>query len=84
MKALVNVIIIGPDEKHPYGILQVDSRQPREFTEHDTNFLRSYANLLAAAVERFRISAEAKHAESLRQSENATGPLSKAQPTTPS
>ena len=55
VKALVNVIIIGPDEKHPYGILQVDSRQPREFTEHDTNFLRSYANLLAAAVERFRI-----------------------------
>ena len=50
VKALVNVIIIGPDEKHPYGILQVDSRQPREFTEHDTNFLRSYANLLAAAV----------------------------------
>ena len=55
VKALVNVIIIGPDERQPYGILQVDSRQPREFTEHDTNFLRSYANLLAAAVERFRI-----------------------------
>ena len=71
VKALVNVIILGPDEKHHYGILQVDSRQPREFTEHDINFLRSYANLLAAAVERFRISAQANLTqESLRQSEN--------------
>ena len=71
VKALVNVIIIGPNEKQPYGILQVDSRQPRAFTEHDTNFLRSYANLLAAAVERLRIRAEADRAQaSLRQSEN--------------
>ena len=71
VKALVNVIISGPDGKRPYGILQVDSRKPREFTEHDTNFLRSYANLLAAAVERFRTRGEANRTqESLRQSEN--------------
>ncbi len=58
VKALVNVIIIGPQGKPPYGILQVDSCHPREFTEDDTNFLRGYANLIAAAVERFRVGAE--------------------------
>ncbi len=59
VKALVNVNIIGPDGHPPYGILQVDSRCPRDFTEHDISFLRSYANLLAAAVERLRIAVEA-------------------------
>ena len=71
VKALVNVIIIGPEDKGPYGILQVDSRSPREFTEDDTNFLRGYANLIAAAVERFRVGAEADRAHaSLRVSES--------------
>ena len=36
-------------------MLQVDSRTPRAFTDDDTQFLRGYANLLAAAVERLRI-----------------------------
>ncbi len=71
VKALVNVIIIGGEGKRPYGILQVDNRHPRAFTEDDTNFLRGYANLIAAAVERFRIGAEADQAHaSLRQSES--------------
>jgi PAS domain S-box-containing protein len=70
VKALVNVIIIGSEGKPPYGILQVDSRTPREFSEGDTNFLRSYANLLAAAVERLRIKAEADRVQALgRESE---------------
>jgi GAF domain-containing protein len=71
VKALVNVVIIGPDNNRPYGILQVDSRQPQEFDESVTNFLRSYANLLAAAVERLRIGGEASRTQaSLRRSEN--------------
>ena len=71
VKALVNVLIIGPDGKPPYGILQVDSCHSREFTEDDTNFLRGYANLIAAAVERFRVGAEAAKAhKSLRHSES--------------
>jgi PAS domain S-box-containing protein len=71
VKALVNVIIIGPEGKRPYGILQVDSRRPRDFTADDTSFLRGYANLIAAAVERFRVGAEADRAHvSLRQSES--------------
>jgi len=55
VKALVNVVIIGAEARPPYGILQVDSRRPREFSESDIDFLRTYANLLAAAVDRLRM-----------------------------
>ena len=58
VEALVTVVIVGPDSEPPYGVLEVDSREPRRFTDEDTQFLRSYANLLAAAVERLRIVAE--------------------------
>ena len=54
VKAMVNVIIIGPEDERPYGILQVDSRSPRQFSDRDTKFLRGYANLLAASVDRLR------------------------------
>jgi signal transduction histidine kinase len=58
VKALVNVAIIGAEDKPPYGILQVDSRHPRDFTEADVDFLRTYANLLAAAVGRLQATEE--------------------------
>lgn len=58
VKALVNVIIIGGPDQPPFGILQVDSRQPRDFDNDDISFLRTYANLLAAAVERIRVAEE--------------------------
>ncbi|SHJ88047.1 Two-component sensor histidine kinase, contains HisKA and HATPase domains [Roseomonas rosea] len=58
VRAIANVIIIGGRDKPPYGILQVDSREPREFTESDVAFLRSYANLIAAAVDRLRVLAQ--------------------------
>lgn len=58
VQALVTVVIVGPDGHPPYGVFQVDSCEPREFTDDDTQFLRSYANLLAAAVERLRMVAE--------------------------
>ena len=54
VRAVANVVIIGGQGKPPFGILQIDSRVPRQFTESDTLFLRSYANLLAAAVDRLR------------------------------
>jgi two-component sensor histidine kinase len=41
-----------------YGVLEVDSRVQREFSADDTDFLCSYANLLASAVERFRTTLE--------------------------
>lgn len=54
VRAVVNVAILGSEEKAPFGLLQVDSRVPRDFTQSDVLFLQSYANLLAAAVARLR------------------------------
>lgn len=51
VRALVNVPIRRSNDRY-YGILQVDSRAPREFDERDTGFLRGYANLIGAAVDR--------------------------------
>ena len=58
VKALINVPIIGATNQRAYGLLQVDSRKPRDFDESDILFLRGYANLLAGAVERLRIHSE--------------------------
>jgi signal transduction histidine kinase/ActR/RegA family two-component response regulator len=55
VRAIANVLIIGGHGRPPFGILQIDSHVPRQFTESDTLFLRSYANLLAAAVDRLRV-----------------------------
>jgi PAS domain S-box-containing protein len=63
VKAVANVIIIGGQDKPPYGILQIDSRRPRQFNVNDTTFLRSYANLLAAAVDRLRVMEVARDRE---------------------
>lgn len=55
VRAVVNVVIIGGKDKPPFGILQVDSRKPREFSERDIAFLTGYANLLAGAVDRLHV-----------------------------
>lgn len=55
VKAVANVVIIGGKGRPPFGILRIDSREPRNFTEGDTNFLTGYANLIAAAVDRLRV-----------------------------
>src|SRR6202789_3731234 len=55
VRAVANVLIIGGRGNPPFGILQIDSHVPRQFTESDTLFLRSYANLLAGAVDRLRL-----------------------------
>ena len=41
VKAVANVVIIGGKDKPPFGILQIDSRTPRQFTDTDTAFLQS-------------------------------------------
>ena len=70
VKAVANVPIIGAEGKPPFGILQIDSREPRQFTDGDIAFLRSYANLLAAAVNRLRIAVDLRDREArLRRSE---------------
>ena len=72
VKAIVSVIILGAENKPPFGILQVDSRTPRKFVERDTKFLRGYANLLAAAVDRLRVADAMRAAQAaLQDSETA-------------
>ena len=71
VRAVANVIIISGNDRLPYGILQVDSRTPRQFTEADLGFLQNYANFLAAAVDRLRSLGEAREGEArLRDSES--------------
>jgi two-component sensor histidine kinase len=55
VKAFVNVPIIRSDGETAYGILEVDSKTSRAFSEHDITFLRTYANLLAATVVRLQM-----------------------------
>ena len=55
IKSFVNVNIIGAPDGRPYGILEVDSREPARFTTGDVDFLRAYANLVAAAVRRIQL-----------------------------
>ena len=50
VKSMINVVIRGKDG--PFGVLEVDAREPCDFDEDDTNFLQNYANLLAGAIDR--------------------------------
>lgn len=77
VRAVANVLIIGGQGRPPFGILQIDSRVPRQFTESDTLFLRSYANLLAGAVDRlrFRLALEETVAERTRELTEANAKL---------
>lgn len=63
VRAVANVLIIGGHGRPPFGILQIDSHVPRQFTESDTLFLRSYANLVAGAVDRIRVIGEVRNGE---------------------
>lgn len=77
VKALVNVVI-GGGNKSPFGILQVDSRTPRQFGNRETSFLRGYANLLSAAVDRLRAASELRSTQAtLRAHEAALGQSNK-------
>ncbi len=77
VRAVANVLIIGGQGRRPFGILQIDSRVPRQFTESDTLFLRSYANLLAGAVDRLRLrlALEERVAERTRELTEANAKL---------
>jgi PAS domain S-box-containing protein len=48
----MSVVIHG--HERPYGVLGAHTGRRRDFTEDDVNFLRSVANVLAAAIERER------------------------------
>jgi putative methionine-R-sulfoxide reductase with GAF domain len=49
VRRAVNVILRGDDA--PYGVLEVDSRSEREFTEHDIAFLQNASNILGGKRE---------------------------------
>ena len=49
--SLVNVPIFLPGGKH-FGLLQVDSRELRDFGEREIEFLRTYATILGPVVDR--------------------------------
>jgi PAS domain S-box-containing protein len=49
--SLVNVPILLPG-REPYGVLQVDLREPREFGQEDIQFLRTYAMVLGPVIDR--------------------------------
>jgi two-component sensor histidine kinase len=69
VRSMVNVIIAGKGA--PYGVLEVDSQEPRDFSDDDIQFLRTYANLLAAAIDRIHTHVE------LRQSAREQGILAR-------
>jgi len=64
-RAVANVIILGGKDQPAFGLLQIDSRVPRNFSEEDVSFLRGYANLLAAAVDRLRVLHDLRGREAL-------------------
>ncbi len=55
IKAVANVLISGGKNRVPFGILQIDGRELRQFTGDDTTLLRCYAALLATAAGRLRV-----------------------------
>ncbi len=57
--AIVNVPIFLPGGE-AYGLLQVDSRETREFGDDDIQFLRTYASLLGPVIDRLRHIGELK------------------------
>ncbi|OYU73103.1 MAG: histidine kinase, partial [Alphaproteobacteria bacterium PA3] len=69
--AMVNVPILLSG-RVPFGLLQVDSRHPRDFGEQDVQFLKTYAMMLGPAIERLKTASALKVAdERLQLIENA-------------
>jgi GAF domain-containing protein len=56
-------VVIGGDRGRPWGVLEVDAPEARDFGQHDLDFLQGYANVMANAVRALRRS-EALRAES--------------------
>lgn len=49
------VSVVIPGAERPFGVLGTHTRQRRDFSQDDVNFLQSVANMLASFVERRRI-----------------------------
>ncbi len=68
--ALVNVPIFLPG-RIPWGILQVDAREPREFDQEDIEFLKTYSMVLGPVIDRIQLARERKATEALRAADFA-------------
>lgn len=64
--ALVNVPIMLPG-KRPFGVLQVDAREPRAFDQDDIDFLRTYAMTLGPVIDRLGKLRQLEHAGTLHR-----------------
>ncbi|WAJ31290.1 PAS domain S-box protein [Antarcticirhabdus aurantiaca] len=62
VRALANVPIFLPG-RHAYGVLQVDDTKPRQFTQDDIQFLRTYAAVLGPVIDRLRQTKRLQEAE---------------------
>lgn len=60
--ALVNVPIVLPGGQ-PYGLLQVDAREPRDFGDEDIEFLRTYCMVLGPVIDRLQKVGELQRTE---------------------
>ncbi len=54
IRSCVNIIVYGREHK-PYGILEIDTKEPMRFESDDVIFLESMARLLGDAVERYEL-----------------------------
>lgn len=64
--ALANVPIFVPGQR-PYGILQVDDTNPREYGDDEIQFLRTYAMILGPVVDRLHLVEQRARAEAARR-----------------
>ncbi len=60
--AIVNVPIMLP-RRVPYGLLQVDAREPRAFGDEDIEFLKTYAMTLGPVIDRLRTVGELRETD---------------------
>ncbi len=58
--AVANVPILLPGRR-PYGVLQVDARERRDFAQDDIEFLKIYAMVLGPVIDRLQTAAELRH-----------------------
>ena len=74
MTSSICSIIGTPD--HPFGVLSAHSRDFREFTQDEANFIHSVANLIAAAMTRLEREERIRHSESQLRSLFEHAPVS--------
>jgi diguanylate cyclase (GGDEF)-like protein len=54
-------IVVIKGKRLPYGVIGAGSREPREFSPEDVNFMQAIANVLANAIERRRAEERNQH-----------------------